>query len=239
MEIAVNIIAYNEAEYIRQCIEQWEGLPVKVFISNKPWNNKIQNYDGTVEIAKKTNAEVIVQNWKTEEDQRNYSIARMYDYDWIILCDADEFYTKEDREKLIRTLKSSNEICYRSEKIITYWKKDYVLRPPDKHLPLIALKPKEVKIFDTRMPIKVCGETYLDYQPLIPITLHHFSWSKSDEKIREKIDIFSDFEKVKPYWYENVWLKWTPDIENVKPYGIEESKAVYSPPPQEIKDLIK
>ncbi len=237
MRIAVLIIAYREEEFIRQCIKQWEGLDVKVLNSVKQWFVDSCELDKTQEMC--YNIEIIRQHWNTEVDQRNYGLARLYDYDWVIICDADEFYTKKDRDKIINTLKENKEICYRANKVISYWKYDYILDPPDGHKPLIAVNPKRVKIIHNRNAQLVEENKPLDYQPVIDVTIHHMSWSRPDHKIKAKIDNFSHIEKVKPNWYNDIWLKWTPDMEDIRPYGIEKSRAIKYEMPQEIKNIIK
>lgn len=237
MRIAVLIIAYREEEFIQQCIKQWEGLDVKVLNPVKPWFVDSCGLDKTQEMC--YNVETIRQHWNTEADQRNYGLARLYDYDWVIICDADEFYTKKDRDKIINTLKENKEICYRANKVISYWKYDYILDPPDGHKPLIAVNPKRVKIIHNRNAQLVEENKPLDYQPVIDVTIHHMSWSRPDHKIKAKIDNFSHIEKVKPNWYNDIWLKWTPDMEDIRPYGIEKSRAIKYEMPQEIKNIIK
>ena len=237
--IAALIVAYNEEEYIQQTIEQWVGLVdrVLVLISVKPWKGE-PNPDNTEQIAKATGVEVIKQDWKNEEEQRNWGLARLYDYR-IIMTDVDEFYTLEDREKIIDFIKNTNEICGRPEKVITYWKKDYILDPPDVHKPVIYFDPKSIKASVHRDPIEVCKRTLVEWQPIIPVTLHHMSWSKPDHKIKAKIENIDYGNNIPNNWYEEKWLKWTPGMENIRPYGSEKSKAIPYEMPQEIRKLIK
>jgi len=240
-KIAVLILAYNESEYIRQAIEQWNGLVNKivVLVPILPWLGSPQEDDRTAIIARNAGAETIIQHWGTEADQRTWGCARLYDYDYVITCDADEFYTKEDREKIIRTLNSGDEPCYRADKLITYWKYNYVVTPPDTHKPIIAIDPKRIKFIEHRMPMKFLETIFTDWQPIIDVSIHHFSWSKPDHKIKAKIENFSHAEDVKPNWYEEKWLNWKEEMEDIRPYGIEKSRAVRQEPPQEIKELIK
>jgi hypothetical protein len=240
-KIAVLILAYNESEYIRQCINQWSGLvdKITVLIPTMPWLGSPQADDGTVMKARRAGAEVIIQNWKSEAEQRTWGCARLYDYDYVITCDADEFYTKEDREKIIYTLNNGEEQCYRANNVITYWKYNFVITPPDTHKPIIAVAPKKIKFIEHRMPMEVSEDRLTDLQPIINVSIHHFSWSKPDHKIKAKIENFSHADIVKPNWYEKKWLNWTEDTEDIRPYGIEKSRAIKQEPPQEIKELIK
>jgi hypothetical protein len=240
MKVAVLITAYNEGEYIAQCIKQWEGYvdKVTVLLSVYPWNGQPVEDDGTLFKARKAGAEVIAHHWNTEHEQRSWGCARLYDYDWVIICDADEFYTKEDKDKLFKTLENTEEACFRANKVITYWKHKYVLEPPDTHKPIVAVDPKRIKFWEYRMPSIVSEPRFTDWQPVVDISMHHFSWSKPNHKIKAKIDNYSHNNLIRPDWYMETWLKWTPDMKNVRPYGIEDSEAVPQEPPQEIKDLI-
>jgi len=243
MKIAVLIIAYNEERYIGACIKQWEGLvdKVVVLLSAKPWNGVPSEADRTEMIARKMGAEVIIQDWRTEAEQRSWGCARLYDYDFVIINDADEFYTREDRVKIIEHLeKNKNEPCFRCPNMVTYWKTpEYIFDPPDGHKPIIVVNPKKVKFYEHRQPMPVEETKLQEYQPIIPVTMHHFSWVRSDKEVKEKIEHYSHADIIKPNWYEDVWLKWEPNMDDIRPYGIERSRAVYNPAPKEITNLIE
>lgn len=243
MKIAILTIAYNEDEYIAPCIKQWKeyNLHHLILISAKPWNGEPVEKDRTEEIARNLGVEVVVQDWRTEKEQRNWGLARLYDYDFVLIVDANEFYTEQDRKIILEYLHSkSNEPCFRAEKVITYWKTpEYILDPPDTHKPLIAVNPKKIKIYEVREPMNVLDTRPWDYQPIIPVSIHHFSWVRSDKKVKEKIKQWSHSDIVKDNWYENVWLKWKPEMNDIRPYGIEKSRAIKKSAPQEIINLIK
>lgn len=239
-KIAILIIAYNEEEYIKQCIEQWEGLDILVLLSTKPWNGTPVESDRSFQLVKQTRAKLVCQEWKTEAEQRNYGLAMLYDYDYVIVCDADEFYTKEDRRKIIDILRNSEEKCFRANEMITYWKNsDYILEPKDKHRPIIAVSPKRIKFYEHRQPQPVEEIRLEQQQPIIPVSIHHFSWAKSDLKIKEKIQSFSHADQIKPNWYEDIWINWNENMDDIRPYGIEKSRAILKQAPEEIKKLVQ
>jgi len=242
---AVCSIVYNESEYIGACIRNWCGLVDKhlVLVSNKPWNGRPVPNDGTADIARKMGAEVIVGEWETEAQQRNEGLAILYDYDYVLIVDADELYTKDTQYKLIKMMDNPIDISWRSDRqrpalrissMTTYWKThEYVFDPPDRHKPIIAVDPKQLFCHEHR-------QFGTDYAPLVPGTCHHFSWAKTDEKVKEKIQSFSHAEDIFKNWYEDVWKSWTPGCRlQVRPYGTnEKSIAVYKPAPKEIMNLI-
>ena len=161
-KIAVCSIAHNEEEIIGACVKNWKGKVDKhlVLISSRPWNNEVMESDKTVEIAKREGAEVIVGFWNSEPEMRNWGLARLYDYDYVLIVDPDELYTEEDQKRIITRLNDPfdyiNRVmkplaCFRVEKMLTYWKTtDYIFDPPDAHKPFIAVDPKQVRFWNKR-----------------------------------------------------------------------------------------
>jgi len=246
-KIGVCTIAYNESQYIGACIRNWRGLVDKhlVLVSSKPWNGVPVPDDGTADIARAEGADVEVDFWASEKDQRNHGLMRLYDYDYVLIVDADELYTRSVQDALLERLNDPIDKSWRTdrpvpafriESMTTYWKThEYVFDPPDLHKPIIAVDPKQLLCDEHR-------QFGTDYAPLIPGTCHHFSWAKSDDKVKEKIQSFSHADGIYKNWYEEIWEVWTPGSGiQVRPYGrdIERSVATYRPAPQEILDLLK
>lgn len=244
-------IAFNEETYIRACINNWKDVVEKhlVLVSTKPWNGDCAT-DTTFFRARDAGAEVICGAWKTEAEQRTWGLARLYDYDYVIIVDADELYTKRDQESIIRVLNNPIDISYVSNRNVpafrcgemtTYWKTpEYRLEPKDRHKPIIAVDPKQLYCHEHRQFKYMNSDIdYLDYAPEININCHHMSWAKPDEKIAEKINSFSHNNDIHKNWYESVWQTWEPGSKmQVRAYGREESIAIYDPAPEEILDLI-
>lgn len=251
MKIAILTLAYNEAEHIRACVKNWgwTGLRHVVLVSTKPWNGSPQEDDNTVIIAKDAGAEVVIRFWDTEASQREWGLGLLHDYDYVLIVDPDEYYTKKAQERILEILNDPRDEmgrykkipAFRAENMVTYWKTpDYVFSPPDSHKPYIAVDPKQVRFNDKRqVQPQDASEPFQQYAPLLPVTVHHFSWVKSDTKVAEKIQSYShcrDFDGEK--WYEDIWLKWQPGSGAlIRPYGIEKSVAVKNPAPDEIKRL--
>lgn len=248
---AVCTIAYNEADLIKACIANWKGVVDKhlVLVSAKPWNGSTVEDDGTYRKAKEAGAEVILGGWPTEALQRSWGLVRLYDYDYVIIVDPDEFYTKVDQEKLLKELDNpydknfsqhQNLPGFRCNRIETYFKTmDYIFLPADSHKPFIAVDPKQLICEEHRQFHRYLDGRFLSFAPVIDVTIHHMSWVKTDAKVKEKIQSYSHADQVGSDWYDNVWLKWEPGSDmKVRPYGMEPSIAHYSPAPDEIKELI-
>lgn len=252
---AVCIIAHKEKDVISQAINQWVGFvdKVLVLVSTRSWNGNSTGDDGTIAIANKLADEVVVGEWKTEAEQRNWGLARLYDYDYVIMVDPDEFFTEADKQTIISELnrpihleytgdfQNLNKVpAFKYNKILTYWKTtDYVLDPPDEYKNVIILDPKQL-VCDHHRQYKPPYSQYatIPYVYNIDVTLHHLSWVKGNAKVKEKIESFSHADSIYKDWYENVWLKWIPgDKIQLRPYGTDKSIAINYPAPQEIKDL--
>jgi hypothetical protein len=239
LKIAVLTVAYKEEEYIEKCVRQWKGLVDKhlVLVSTHPWNGVNLGFDKTAEIARENGAEVIERYWETEAMQRDWGLAILRYYDYVLIVDPDEFYTLEDRKQIIKSLGMGEYTdAYRVEKMITYWKNtDYIFDPIDKHKPVVAVNPKTVRFYEHRQTQPHDNSyPFQQFMPTIKATCHHFSWVHSDEKVQEKIQSYSHTDAIPFGWYEDVWEKWTPDSNLIiRPYG-EKSVAKYSPAPQEI-----
>jgi glycosyltransferase involved in cell wall biosynthesis len=234
MKIAVCTVAYNEAEWIKACVEQFKPLISRhlVLVSAVPWFGEPLRNDGTAEIAAAAGAEVYVQHWASESEQRNWGLARLYDYDYVLIIDADEFFSRSRLQSLITQLGDARGPCYRAAEMHTYWKTtDYVCYPYEAwDAPVIAVDPKRTK-FNWQRQIQPIEENRRIVAPTLPVRLYHMSWVKSDEKVLEKISTFSHATHIRPGWYENVWKKWTPEMNDIIPYGPDMMKAIYSPCP--------
>ncbi len=243
-KLAVITPAYKDENLITACINQFKtfGLRHLILVSAKPWGGITpKGEDFTATIAKKLGAEVHVQYWPDEVAQRNWGLAYLYDYDYVITVDADEFFTQKDIQRMIDVLNNTDEPCYRAPNIKTYWKtSEYRYEPGDQHEPIIAVNPKKCRFYDCRHLAKIDDNVPEMYQPIMPIQMYHFSWVRPDARIDEKLDIFSNILDIKDNWYQDIWLKWVPeDTENVRPYGKEKSKIIKDPAPDEIIDLYK
>jgi glycosyltransferase involved in cell wall biosynthesis len=203
-----------------------------VLVSSKPWLGDAGKDDGTAEAARNEYAEVHVQHWQSEAEQRNWGLAQLKDFDYVLIVDADELYTRTGIETMIASLRRLGEPYFRIRDMRTYWKTtDYICAPIESwDAPVVAVDPKRVRFYQQRQVEHVSG-TRLPVASTLSATLHHMSWVKSDEKIREKIRSRSYAKQIRPGWYEKVWLQWTPEMRDIAPYGLGEMHATYCPCP--------
>jgi glycosyltransferase involved in cell wall biosynthesis len=234
VKISVCTVAYNEAEWIETCVLQFQPFIDRhlVLVSSKPWFGSAGPDDGTADIARDAGAEVHVQHWNTESEQRNWGLARLFDDNYVLIVDADELYARSGISHMLNWLERAREPAFRAAEMLTYWKTiDYVCDPSQGwDAPVIAVDPKRAK-FRMQRQLQPLTEKRPLPPAVLPVTLHHMSWVKSDAKVREKIQSFSHAEHIRDGWYENVWLKWTPEMEDIAPYSFDAMRAVYRPCP--------
>lgn len=228
MRIAIMVIAYNEEETIGAVLKNWREFHRLVLISERPWNGKHISHDRTEEIARKHGAETIRLHWPSEEHQRNWGLAYLYEYDYVLIVDSDELYLQKDKDTILQNLQGEH--CYRIPHVITYWKDyDHILDPPDTHEPIVAVNPKKMLFQEARIVVT-------DWQPVINATMHHLSYAKSDKKMLEKIQTFAHADIMRDSWYTT---KWKADAtEDVRPYGCLDSKVIDASLPDELRQLL-
>jgi hypothetical protein len=240
MKIAVLTVTYREGDLIQSVIENWKGHIRKhlVIEAKEPWQGLELPEDDTRKTCESYDHVEYVRfnKFNNETEQRNWGLGRLYDYDYVLIVDADEIYTAEDKYTILSSLgkngRYENLNCYRANKVCTYFKTPYYkLDPPDTHKPVIAVNPKKVIFSEHRVPDTQC-------QIPLDVTLHHLSYLRSNERMFHKIQQFMHFDLVKEGWFKNVWMNWNDKMENVRAYGEEKSKAVPAKPPQEVLDAV-
>lgn len=245
MSVAVMVLAYNEHRFIRACIAQFPDWidRITVLVSEYPWNGtRSEEAHKTWDILKNIDnhrLECVKLNWRTEQDQRNWGLGRLSNFDWVLVVDADEFYTNEDWETIRLVLPEVHLGCQTivADKMTTYWKDiNHRWEPRDSHKPVIAVRPMRNVFSDKR---SVTDDMRFDAN----VNLHHLSWVKSDKEIKQKIENWghaNDFDK--EAWYSNTWLKWDEKMVGIRPYASsyeQETKAILDPIPQELRELLK
>jgi hypothetical protein len=251
MRTAVCSIALNEEELIGAHIDNWKGLVDKhlVLCSTYSWRGDKVARDNTAKIAREHGAEVIEGVWETEGKQRTQGLQLLEDYDYVLIVDPDEFYTKADQKKIIDRLKdpidhlnrdTRKQPLFVADKMTTYWKTlDYVFDPPDLYKPAIAVDPKRCMFTENREIASVgLDSPSVSNRQILDVNIHHLSWVKSNEKVEEKIRAYSHSDIISGNWFNDVWRQWKPGSDmKIRPYGKEPSVAKYQPCPQEIRDL--
>jgi glycosyltransferase involved in cell wall biosynthesis len=101
MKISAYIIAYNEAEKIRDCINSVLWADEIILIDSN-------STDGTSEIANELGAKVIHIKFKGYGDLRNQAILHC-NGDWVFSLDSDERCTSEVRDEILSIIDKNSE----------------------------------------------------------------------------------------------------------------------------------
>jgi glycosyltransferase involved in cell wall biosynthesis len=105
MKISAYIIAYNEAEKIRDCINSILWVD-EIIVADS------NSTDGTSEIAKELGAKVVHIEFKGYGDLRNKAISHC-NGDWIFSLDSDERCTLKVRDEILLLIQNASFDIYR------------------------------------------------------------------------------------------------------------------------------
>lgn len=232
MKVGVLTVAYNEAAFIGACVKQFQKFNMDhlVLVSSEPWHGERFIPDNTADIATSLGAEVICGEWPNEANQRNFGLDYFKNYDWVLVVDADEFYTSAGLRELSASLEMEADAIVATDMQV-YWKDMFHrVTPNQEDNPIVAIRPH--KHF-THARQAWCDRTDTK------ATLHHLSYVRDDTSMWKKI---SSFEHAQDFdiqdWYENVWLRWTPDMINLHPVNPPQFyQATKKPLPKEIREL--
>lgn len=94
--IDVMIISYNEALNLPHCLQALQGWTNNIFVIDSG------STDGTQDIARSMNAQVVHHAWEGYARQKNWGLRNLpLKGDWILIVDADEVITPTVRERLL------------------------------------------------------------------------------------------------------------------------------------------
>lgn len=233
MKIGVLTPAFREQNLLYGCIKQFEhkNFDHLVLLSKKGWEGDwTDKGDESLAVATRLGAKVHEGIWATQASQVNYGLEYFHGYDWVIYCDADERWTPSNLTKLLRHIEMAEKDGYqviRSD-MDTYWKSiNFRISPTQTDFPVVAIRTSETFIRD-RQSTGIAFHT--------TSVMHHLSYVRSDEDMLKKIQSFQhsvEFDVME--WYNNVWLKWTPESENLHPVVPNQfAKAVWTYAPEGI-----
>lgn len=240
MSIAKSIcayqIVYNGAEFIEASIANVAPHVGRylVFLNDRPWNASPSEYppDGTeaildrlVAFGKYPNLTVFKGYWGSEPQQRNYAIdlirSRHPECSYAFVHDFDEGYTEEGMRNILKFVEDYQSVhaVYRIRRRC-YWKSfDYWIDPIEPTPALIIHNVRDVG----RAPAyydnirNMSGGAHIVIPESIAVQ-QHFSYVRAnDAGILQKIKTSPHADEMIPSWYEEKWLKWTPEMEDLHP----------------------
>ncbi len=160
-----------------------------------------------------TRVTIVEGDWPSEHDTRNYGMEKLAQLGmgYVFTVDADEIFSVEALTVLKRAVELNT---FRSLacRFKTYWKSiDYQIDPPEV-LVATVLVHRDQRFERLRM---FEGEQTAINQ----FAMHHLSYVRTDEEMRQKIATYGHADEVMEGWFESVWKKWDEDraMENLHP----------------------
>lgn len=218
MKFAIATVAYKEERMIQHFLKHYSPLVDEIVVlnSDRPWNGtKVYNTDETPLHCKDyDNVTCYMMDWHTEHEQRNWGINMLShaEYDWVFILDPDEYFNKETFLRLKAYLAEDKDTPAFKAPMDTYWKKNYIIVPRDTHKPVVAVRPGKVRFTQYR------GIDTPPFDLSNDFILHHFSWARTDEEVKNKLSHFSHSNEFNwQEWYDRVWKGWHPAMNHLHP----------------------
>ena len=232
MKIGVQVLVYNVDRFLLPMLDNCGPHVDRIYASWSavPWS--AYNRNARNDFRNKTSPELLRQSryfkkvvlitgeWVDEASQRNDVLdrARADGMDFLIIQDADEFYTHTDYAANVRFLALNPDAEYFRGKWLMFWKTTgWVLELPDK-----TLANNENFAVNCRRPVRFVSNRMVnvDYRhaPVVPGPCCHLSWVYSDQEVWEKISTWGHAHLVnRGRWFETKWKGWRPGSRCLSP----------------------
>ena len=219
------VLAYKQEEYISYALRSIAPFVdhVVVMYSEAPFAasrtaERFGTPDRTRAIVSELceaypNIEVVEGAWDSEPDERQAALChlRRRDVDVCLIVDADEIYPDGIVQRVLDEVRTADHpgAVYYARYVTCYRRFDHVVESD--HRTPIAVHLDENTEFAER-PRRPTGPR-LDLAK--EIFFWHMGYVLTDARMWEKIHTFSHAHEVLPDWYEEKWLRWTPNMKNL------------------------
>ncbi|MBT4667237.1 MAG: glycosyltransferase family 2 protein [Opitutae bacterium] len=93
LPLSVSIIAKNEAENLKRCLESLQGIAKEIILVHNDCTDK------TVETGKSFGAKCVENAWQGYIEQKNFALSKCSE-DWILSLDADEALSEKLKDSI-------------------------------------------------------------------------------------------------------------------------------------------
>ncbi|PYI51603.1 class I SAM-dependent methyltransferase [Paenibacillus flagellatus] len=229
---AVHVLLFDCQDSLLTMIENCGPFVEKIYVaySEVPWRYNPQARAGFRNTADperlKRSAyagkiELITGIWDWEHEQRNACLQKAKEdgIDFLIVQDADEYYTYADYDRMIRQIGEHPDYDYYVAPWCTFWKTwDYILENETGSIvhgyPNVAVNcRRDVKFHHLRL----LSPEATDVMRLDALCFHG-SYVLTDEEVYRKIHTWGhalDFDR--EAWYRSKWLSWSEEVEDLHP----------------------
>ncbi len=232
MKVCLQVIAFNVDTWINQMLENAAPHVDKIFIAYppRPWKysqsarDKLKNPTklSSIKIKHlKCEVEIIKGDWEYDEDTRNFLLerARSEEFDWMIIQDADEFYTEDGWKILKKEMNRNDDTELLITPWINFWKNPrFVLlnstlgiKSLNEGAAIRAKKAKSIFTFSrTSNAIR---------RKVINADCYHYGYVMDNEAMRTKIQTWAHAKQIRDIeiWYSLKWLNWTEESRFLHP----------------------
>lgn len=204
------IVCHDDATYLKPVLASLAPIPATVFISRTAWGGESAgDWQLAASIAENSGASVIIGEWKTEQDQRNFVLDWAIDerIEALLIPDSDEVLSQDLLNTLVKIAEADLSDCVHCT-MDTYWKSpEYVIRPRERLMPPIMIRPRtvsytQIREFRGQRPLMISEEHGV---------LHHLSYCGPNSRIARKIATWSHKDEVVPSWWTESWEGWNED----------------------------
>ncbi|WP_231506451.1 class I SAM-dependent methyltransferase [Paenibacillus sp. UNC451MF] len=228
---AAHVLLFDCQKFILQMLENCGPHVEKIYVSYSevPWRYNPQAREemkntADPDILKQSpyadKIELITGVWDWEHDQRNSCLAKAKEdgFDFLLVHDADEYYTSEDYRRMLQTIADHPDHDYYVTPWCTFWKSWEYILVNDQHsivhgYPNIAMNCKrDIWFHNLRTPTPGSDAFFLD------ALCFHGSYVLNDEEVYRKINSWGhakDFNT--EAWFHDKWLSWTERCEDLHP----------------------
>ena len=123
--------------------------------------------------------------------------------DYLLVHDADEFYTHADFEKLLKEIEANPNYDYYTTPWISFWKSfDYCIEARELPAPIAGYPEVALNLNHKNVRFKKCRIPQgNNHKRLTPIC-HHASFVLDDKDVLRKIKTWGHAHQVKKLWYK-------------------------------------
>ena len=267
MKVAAVYCVFNEEEYIAYSIRSVRDAVdrVIVLINERPWARPgapgPNGYpaDRTEAIVRELAAQdpkivVMKGSWPTEVAHRQAGMQSCLQegFDYYFLVDGDEVYRADHLQALLEEIRAHPEAGTFFVKCTIFWRSFHY------RIPHHAMKWTPWRVFKMQRHRRLLGLPLLGAtrfigdnktnspgpRRLVPperCVFYHFSYARSEAKMRQKIATFSVADQVQREWFRHVWSTWPHqrEMRNIHPMVPEEFPVAERVEPRDVPEVMR
>jgi hypothetical protein len=237
---AAHVLMFNCDQFILKMIENCAPFVEKIYVaySDLAWtynprarekNRNLTSKDIIKQSKYFNKIELIEGTWELDEDERNACLkkAKADGFDYLIIQDADEFYSKKDYKNNIDNIINNSNYDLYTTPWCSFWKNlDYVMESNEGSI--IVGYPEFAINCNSSVKFVRSRTTNANTIYQLPGLCYHLSYVLTDDEVYRKINTWGHAHEFDTKsWYRRKWLKWNESMTDLHPlYHTMWKKAV-------------